>query len=351
MNEAEKAPQNRKHKLGCLLLFTLPLLVAGVVISDYRQYLDSTVPITEPQVLEIDPGRNADEILEILGDEGLVERRLYAEMFLKLNGMGAELKAGSFEIDPGMTVRSLLEALTVAPEDRQIRLTFPEGWRLDQMAERVEELEIASAAEFEETLLDRVTAEERQPSLEGFLFPDTYFVTASTSVEALQGRMITRHREVWSELAENHRASMALLAEQLGLEPIDFVIVASIVEAEATVLDEYATIARVIYNRLSQGMRLQMDPTCAYPAGFREMSLREACHDSSNPYSTYVIDGLPPTPICNPGRDALEAALRPDLRPESADLLYFVARQDGSGRHVFAETYDEHRANVRRYLQ
>ena len=320
------------------------------MILDYRRYLESEIPSTDLLQLEIEPGTSADGVLELLVSEGLVERPIYAELFLRLNGLDEELRAGTFQLVPGMPVRSLLEALTIAPEDRQLRLTFPEGWRLDQMAQRVEVLGLATAVEFEDALATRVDA-AHPDGWEGFLFPDTYFVTRSVPVAGLQNRMIARHAEVMTSLAEDHRESVEGLREQLDLELIDFVIVASIVEAEGTVPDEYGTIARVIYNRLARGMRLQMDPTCAYLPDYREMRLHQACHDSSNPYSTYEIDGLPPTPICNPGRAALEAALRPDARSESAELLYFVARQDGSGRHVFAETYEEHRANVTRYLR
>ena len=350
MGDDSKLQQLRRFRIGCVLVFALTVLISGGLIWNYSHYLDSEVPVSETRRLEIQPNWDADDVLDLLADEGLVERRFYAELFLRLNGLDGKIKAGTFEVVPGMPVRTLLESLAIAPEDRQAPLTFPEGWRLDQMADMVEQLGFSTANAFLAALDERDTLDHGL-GWEGYLFPDTYFVTSSTPVDVLHDRMLERHREVWVDLAEEHAESMDELFDQFDLEPSDLVIIASIVEAEATVPEEYAIIARVIYNRLGRGMRLQMDPTCAYLPEYREIPLHRACHDADNPYSTYEIDGLPPTAIGNPGRLALEAAMRPDPRPESASLLYFVARQDGSGRHVFAETYEEHTANVNRYLR
>jgi UPF0755 protein len=140
---------------------------------------------------------------------------------------------------------------------------------------------------------------------------------------------------------------MALRA-RYGVTARDVITLASLVEKEAADRAEGPRIAGVFYNRLAAGMRLQTDPTLVYhPDRFGAKPTPAHRRDRSNPYNTYAFDGLPPGPICNPGPAALRAA----LQPERHDLLYFVARRDGSGRHAFARTYAEHRGNVQRFLR
>lgn len=326
--------------------------LAAAALWKYVSFLEAPVPIDQPRVVDVPEGASADEVIQLLTDDGLLATPVLARIYVRLVKIDSEFKAGHFEIQPGTSVADMLTAFTVPPEARSQSVTFPEGWRLDQMAARLADRALVEPERFFQALGELGPGpDDTTTGWEGFLFPDTYRVTPSDPPLALIRRMVERREQVWADLWSQHRSDIQPLADRLSLGRTDFVIIASIVEAEGTVPAEYPTIARVIYNRLERGMRLQMDPTCAYPPEYREIPLHRACHDTANPFSTYVIDGLPPTPIGNPGRAALEAALSPDAGEDAAEYLFFVARQDGSGRHAFARTLREHSRNVDRYLR
>jgi UPF0755 protein len=159
-------------------------------------------------------------------------------------------------------------------------------------------------------------------------------------------RLVERTQAVHSELRANAGEGPYTAAE---LDWSEVIVLASLVEREAAVAEERSRIARVFINRLLRGMPMQSDPTCTYSEDtYNERPTRALCRDAQSRYSTYVIPRLPPTPIASPGRAAIQAVLSPS---DDADLLYFVSMEDGTGRHAFAATLDEHNANVRRYLR
>ena len=178
---------------------------------------------------------------------------------------------------------------------------------------------------------------------EGSLAPDTYEVARGTTVDELISRMVDSQssilEEEWAQKPE----------ESFIATPQEALILASIIEKETGVSSERRLVASVFVNRLRTGMRLQSDPTVVYGVtegrGVLGRGLRQSELKRETPFNTYEIDGLPPTPIANPGRAAIRAA----LSPAESDFLFFVA--DGTGSHAFAETYDEHRANVRKWRQ
>ena len=320
---------------------------AGLFLG-YRSTIHGEIQITEAQEFTIPLGSSAEQVTDSLEAAGILDGALWARVFLWRHGLGDRLKAGVFHVEPGQTGAQLLESLTYPPLETNRRMTFPEGWRVDQMAERITASGLASRASVD-TALETAEA-ERGRTLEGFLFPSTYFVTDSTPPGELIARMREEHERTMDELMRGHEREISARMERRRLDLDEIVTIASIARAEAVFDDELPIIARVIFNRLDRGMRLQMDPTCAYPPEYRDVPLNVACHDQSNPYSTYVIAGLPPTPIGNPGRAALRAALFPADDDAARGYLYFVARGDGSGRHVFSATYEAHRENVQREL-
>ncbi len=262
------------------------------------------------------------------------------------------LQAGRHTVSAPMTAAELLEALCSPVSGSGVRVTVPEGYNIWQIGERLEEAGVVTASEF----VDAATSRDRlagagidAPSAEGLLFPDTWDFAQNIGAETVVGRMAERHKAVWNELLVAHPGALARLEREWDISPYEAVIVASIVEKEAVVADERPRIARVIYNRIARGMRLQCDPTCVYgPELWRERPTRSLCRDPESRYSTYVIDGLPPTPIAAPGRSSLAAVLAPS---DEADILYFVTRGDGSRRHEFAATLAEHNENVERWLR
>ncbi|MCA9564219.1 MAG: endolytic transglycosylase MltG, partial [Myxococcales bacterium] len=352
--ESEKqTPRSSKlaRRAVMTLLGLIGLGMAGLYY-DYRSYLDEDLPVYDPTVVEISAGTNIKAMLAALQAGGIITRPRYAEVYLRTEDLDTRIQSGRFMVVPGTTVRQLFDQITHRPLDEQESITIPEGWSARQVSERVAGFGFCSA----EVFLDAVNTERLQleglnalfqptsDSPEGFLFPDTYFVDHSSSAPRLAGTILNHFLGVWREVAEEAPEPPA------GFTDYERLIIASIVQGEAVQTSEMATIARVIYNRLAIDMKLQMDPTCDYLPEFQAMPLPQACRDTSNPFSTYVIDGLPPTPINSPGRDAIRAAFLPDPSEEAAGYLYFVARKDGSGRHAFSATYEEHQRNVDRFL-
>jgi len=199
-------------------------------------------------------------------------------------------------------------------------------------------------------LVDRrdFLARVKRGGLEGKLFPDTYLFAPEVETEALLERLTDRFAAVWSDLASAH-PGVADVRTKTGRRKL--LILASLVEREAQTNRDRFLVARVFYNRLEKGMKLQTDPTCVYgPKLYRKAAHPRYCKDPKSKYSTYVIAGLPPTPIANPGRAALKAVLAPAQGAKASKLLFFVAKRDGSGEHHFSETYAEHSRAVRKYL-
>ena len=262
------------------------------------------------------------------------------------------LQAGLHQLPEQATPAELFATLCTPTHGDRRRVTVPEGRNIFQIADQLDALGVSSRSRF----LDAVTApihlelwDLHAPTAEGFLFPDTWYVPPDASAHQLRDMMVERFVQVFRELNEANPRGLTTLRERWGVGLYDAIIIASIVEKEAVVDSERPIIARVILNRLERGMRIQCDPTCVYgPERYQQVPTREACRDPDNRYSTYVIPALPPTPIANPGRRSLAAVLNPADDP---DVLYFAAMRDGTGRHAFAATLDEHNRNVRRYLQ
>ncbi|MBL8783714.1 MAG: endolytic transglycosylase MltG [Deltaproteobacteria bacterium] len=184
--------------------------------------------------------------------------------------------------------------------------------------------------------------------LEGFVFPETYHFPPDVSAHDVLERAAAQFNEVFGSLTLSHTAALATLRDELGLEPSDVVILASLVEEETGRRDEAARVAGVFLNRLRKGMRLETDPTLMYrPDRVGKRPTPAERKDATNPYNTYAIRGLPPGPICSPTRAALLAV----LEAEQHDFLFFVAKRDGTGGSAFAATLVEHEANIDRYLK
>lgn len=199
-------------------------------------------------------------------------------------------------------------------------------------------------------LRDRGPRGDGVPStwLEGFLFPDTYRVEKAGSAREVLTRAATQFKRFWDQLLDEHAAEVQRLQTELGLTEADLVVLASLVEEEMADKNEAPRIAGVFLNRIAKKMRLETDPTLMYrPDRVGKKPTPTERKDRTNPYNTYAITGLPPGPICSPGREALRAV----LTAERHDYLFFVARRDGSRGHAFATTLEEHEQNIDRYLR
>jgi UPF0755 protein len=350
-----------------VLLFAVIVVVAGFgiayfVLSDSTPILGALTPLADPtgamdpddsskQVVTVPPGATAADIGTDLQQRGLVRSALVFRMAVEQAGVGSKLAAGDYELSRSMTTPEIVQVLARGQVKRGLVATIPEGWRSEQIADRLQATGVSSREDF----LRAVAAPETVPGvnllpeptprgLEGYLFPETYEVA-----QAVPG---SRAAELMVRMFQQ-RLGSALRTNGTSLTPYQVLTLASIVEREAKQSSERATIASVYLNRLAARLPLQADPTVQYAVASRDgaraaaynywkSDLTEADLRLDSPFNTYMYDGLPPGPICNPG----EASIRAVLQPAHTDYLYFVATSDGSGQHLFARTLDEHNDNV-----
>jgi len=298
-------------------------------------------PASQTLRVDVEPGTSVRGVLALLHARGALGEPRGIELYLRLHGRRLTIKAGTYEIPArasAAAIVDLLEAGRVVLE----ALTIVEGSTFAQLRQ-----ELASDSDVVKTLSGKSDAEvmaalEHAGEFpEGRFFPDTYrFAARSTDVEILKLANASMQRVLDEEWAER--------AEDLPFTtPYEALILASIVEKETGLASERARIAGVFVTRLRAGMRLQSDPTVIYGLGTNyggELRTRDLTTDT--PYNTYTRAGLPPTPIALPGREALRAAVRPDVTGD----LYFVATGAGDGAHHFSKTLEEHNAAVRQYL-
>ncbi len=304
---------------------------------DYRAFLKE--PIRVPSgglVYEVKPGTSVRNLARDLRRRDVIRHPLYLTLHARLAGLDGRIQAGEYRISPGLTPGGLLDLLT-SGRTVQARLTIPEGWTFRQMLAAIQaHPKIRSVIEPGQDVMALLGQPGMAP--EGWFFPETYyFPKGTTDLEFLR----RAHREMQRRLGEAWRAR----AQDLPLESAyQALILASILEKETSRKEEYPLVAAVFVRRLERGMKLQTDPTVIYGMGARfDGNLRRRDLREDTPYNTYVHKGLPPTPICLPGADALWAA----THPADAPYLYFVSKGDGT--HYFSKTYKEHQKAVRKY--
>ena len=296
-----------------------------------------------------------DSIATISGrlrDEGFITNASVFRWYVARKG-GVDLVPGYYQITPKSHMGDIMARLKVPPSATFTKVTFPEGFVITQMAERLaEKTKRLSAEQFIASANDpNIVSQYRPPAvstLEGLLFPDTYQVSGDENEAQVVQRMVALLERVARQVGLDDSQKL------VGVSPYRALIVASMIEREAKVGDDRAKIARVIYNRLEIGMKLQIDATLYYnapaDASFTDLKALDT------PYNTYLYKGLPPTPIASPGRASIEAALNPAPNPSSGDpicagapkpcrYLYYVL-SDADGGHAFAATLAQHEANV-----
>lgn len=302
-------------------------LAAGGAVVWLLRHADATGPLQAERVVPVPRGAGTVRIAEALHETGVIEHKLTFRALAKWRGQERDLKAGEYQFTPGISLGEVLDKIT-AGDVVTYAVTIAEGLSVVQILDQLASEEVLSGE------IETVPAE-------GSLLPETYQVLRGDTREAVITRMQLAQQELLEELWPGRAADLPFDT------PREAVVLASIVEKETGVADERPRVAAVFVNRLRRGMRLESDPTIiygvtsGYPLGRRIR--RSELDDASNPYNTYRNDGLPPTPIANPGRDAIAAV----LNPPATDDLFFVA--DGTGGHVFARTYAEHNANVRKW--
>lgn len=314
----------RTTGLAGVIILVLATIAGLLAWSWAVQKFDAPGPNDAQVVVVLPPRSSLTQISAILEDAGLLEHGWLFSTSVRLNGMAHRLQAGEYAIPQNATMRMIMEQLA-SGRVLQHLITFPEGWEVPLIMARIEETD--------------ALAEELPPAPpEGSLLPETYSFVRGHTRRELVARMRAAHDTALAELWEDRAPNLPFDT------PGEAVILASIVEKETAIPREHGLVAGVFVNRLRKGMRLQSDPTVRYAmtvAGtpLDRPLLRQDLKFAS-PYNTYVVHGLPPAPITNPGLAALRAA----LQPTETDALYFVA--NGSGGHAFATTLADHNRNV-----
>ncbi len=306
------------------------------------QELDRAQDLPAPVDFEVPKGANIRATADRLRAAGLLRWPASFEVYARWTGQAGALKAGRHRFAGRVSPRQVLDRITQAPRGGDVEVTLPEGLNRWEVAERLASAGVCSAAGF---------LAAAGPEAEGRLFPDTYRFFPGSDPARVRATLERRFEQVWGELSAALPQGLSA-ARKAGYGPAQLLTLASMVEEEAQVPEERALIARVFFNRLKKGWKLQSDPTCVYgESTWRQLPSPALCRDPKSRYSTYVIPGLPPGPISNPGRASLRAVLEPSQAPGSDALMFFVARWDGTGRHDFSATRQEHEAKVRKYLR
>ncbi len=307
-----------------------------------------------PVQFVISPGETANIIAGNLQQANLLTNTELFINYIRYHGFDSQLEAGTFTLNPQLTIPQLAEALTRSVAEEAI-VQFIEGWRIEEMADHLRDNPTANIDpnQFLE-IAERKRPHNLAPypflgslpignSLEGFLFPDTYRLPIDADAAYLVDLMLTNFgNRVTPEMIQAYGGQ--------GLNIHQAVTLASIVEREAVINEERPIIAGVFYNRLAVSMRLEADPTVQYPLGYQadidswwKRPLTVADLENQNPYNTYTSDGLPPGPIANPSLSSLQAV----AFPEASEFIFFVADCQGAvGSHQFSVTYDQHLAKV-----
>ena len=314
-------------------------------------------PSGEPGVavnFTVNEGDTISSVASRLHSAGIISNATIFRWYVSTKGTIA-LTPGYYALKPKDNAGSIVEALSTPPAQTFISVTFPEGMTVAQMAQRLsEKMTFMKPEDFMAAANSPDTASELRPtsqtSLEGLLFPDTYQISGDDTESRVVARLVSMMERV------SRQVELTAGAKARGFSPYEILIIASLIEREAKVATDRSKIAQVIYNRLAKKMKLEIDASVKYGQD-PTMSWTDM-KATDTPYNTYINKGLPPTPIANPGKASIQAALAPFGSPPASDqactglpagvkceYLYYVLA-DEAGGHVFATTYEQHLLNV-----
>lgn len=313
--------------------------VLGILLFTFYtpNYFKSKTPID----FVVEEGQTFNQIIDSLQYQGIIQSKANLKIAAFIYGADKKIKAGRYKIDNGLTYLDLLEILIEGSPGKQKRVTIPEGiWQHKLAGLLKNELGIDSSKfmslSYDKYFLKNLDIESF--SAEGYLLPETYFFYTNSTEKEILTRLAKEMKKIFTEEVKDRM-------QELGMSKNEVLTLASIIEGESNIVSEFKTISGVYQNRLRKGWMLQADPTIQYLIRNRNRYNRVLFKDLeiNSPYNTYQNTGLPPSPINNPGKDAVMAA----LYPENHDYFYFVA--DGTGGHKFSKSYSEHLRGVNEY--
>lgn len=337
--------QKKSHTKAKALVILLVLALGAFFAFKYWQGRDSQEIEKGNQItVSIDDGQGANGFADVLYDAKIIESKRDLINCIKQKGVGEKLKSGSYTFIAGQDISSIVDQLVEGPNSNLDKLTIAEGLTVNKCAGVIEDklsipkddfLSQAKASNYEGEY--PFLADAKEDSLEGYLYPKTYdFSGVKPDADKVIKAMLNQYKKEVADI--DFDSKITKNKEQYGIEMshYDILILASIIEREAATPADFKKISSVFYNRFKQDMPLQSDATTEYLVG-RQVAKEDLQQD--NPYNTYLNKGLPPTPICSPSKEAIEAA----LSPEATDYLYFF--WDGSTNH-FSKTYEEHKQAI-----
>lgn len=332
----------KKFLLVCTVLFIIIIIAAGVLVFQINQF--STTPAynySDKVIVEIPKGASFKTIISLLYENKVINSEWKFQLLGTAKQFDKKARAGEFEFSTDMTPNAVMAKIQ-SGEVYLHKITFPEGYTLKLMAKRLEDIGLGSAEKFmavteDEALLKKYNIPAA--TMEGYLYPDTYFFPKGTSEKAIIEVMLR-------QMQSRFTPAMHRQAESLNMTMHDVLTLASIVEKETGKADERPLIASVFHNRLNRNMKLESDPTAVYGVELNGGSVTASHVRTESPYNTYMIPGLPPTPIASPGIDSIRAV----LDPPKTSYLYFVATGRDGG-HKFSATYDQHLKAVQEYRE
>jgi UPF0755 protein len=355
------AEQKQAAKVVALTVLVFVAVVGGLTWQAIRYPDAHPSGGAREAKITVDKGMTLGEIAKRLAAAGLIDHPSWFRFYANERGLAHKIRAGQYTLSSKMSPRELLERLVQGVPVEEVAITIPEGKNMVQVAELLDAGGVCSGDEALKLMRDPAFARSLgvpNASLEGYLYPDTYRFAARSTAAKVLAQMVKHGQDVLAALDKQHPDGVAMLKSKYGFGDREIVLMASLVEKETAQPTERPRIAGVFLNRLRLPTfvphRLETDPTivygCTVPAKkstackkfegrIRKMHLT----DVDNPYNTYTHEGLPPGPISNPGRAALEAVLKPDATP----YLYFVSKNDGT--HYFSKTRAEHEAAVNKY--
>ena len=364
------------------VFFCAVLIVIGLVTMGWNSVYEAFLMPVDPENTQtvrftIESGDSISEIGENLEKAQLLRNRTVFRYLVQFLGVTDQISYGTFELSPSMDVNAIIEALSSGSQNAERTITIIPGWTVEDIADYLyAEGAIESREEFLNLCRDATafadmsyplklaqdlgTLSGRKYQLEGYLAPDTYRVFRNASAQQIVSTLVEQTNTVIDEVyyadtiqyevdpeTGEYREVVRYRNDDLTLDEI--IILASMIEKEAASTEDYARVSAVFTNRMNAGMRLESDPTATYLLGVDKLALSDEETSAVNNYNTYVIDGLPVGPICNPSAAAMEAALYPDVEYVDEGYLYFCAKEPTSGELAFAKTLEEHEANVAQY--
>lgn len=324
--------KKNKRIIRVARIFVIMIII--ITIWQCFKIVDTPLKINNEEIVEVAEGDSFYGILDKLSEEGKIKNKFLVKLYLKICGIKPEVLEGTYKLNKSMTLNEFVNLLTDSNKDK-VYITIPEGYTIDDIAEKLEENNICNSKEFIDSVKNYELPKyisnnpNKRYNLEGFLFPDTYSFNKNENADFIIKTMLNRFEKVWQEIVED--LNISIPEEEIEKK----VNIASIIEKEAVVDSERSFISSVIYNRIAIGMPLQIDATVIYSYGYHIEKMYEKYLEIDSPYNTYMYYGLPIGPISNPGRASLMAA----LKPKETDYLYYLLESENT--HYFTDNYDD----------